>query len=358
MFINILVVFVPLGIVAGIFTWAPRVVFIFNILALLPLAKLLSSTLTATSERLYPLLGIVLKATIGNSVLLIVSIIALATNHTQVVQSSMLGSILANTLLVVGFCFLIAGIRHRESVINTTFTSTASSMMYVASASLVIPAALFGTQCRANSSCEQSIIKLSRGIAVILLVLFVVYLNFRFNSHADLFEGRPVQRGDRQEEVEQSSSLVADGVVILLCMPLTAAAAFFLMGASDSITESSPMSSRLLGLVLLPLVAEGPERVAAMTDAYQNRMDHALDFAIGRSMQIALFVTPLLVLLGWAMHISEPMTLQFQPFETVALFLGVLMVTNLIGDGKSNYLEGAICLATYVIIALAFQFLP
>lgn len=219
-------------------------------------------------------------------------------------------------------------------------------MMYVASASLVIPAALFGTQCRANSSCEQSIIKLSRGIAVILLVLFVVYLNFRFNSHADLFEGRPIQRGDRQEEVEQSSSLVADGVVILLCMPLTAAAAFFLMGASDSITESSPMSSRLLGLVLLPLVAEGPERVAAMTDAYQNRMDHALDFAIGRSMQIALFVTPLLVLLGWAMHISEPMTLQFQPFETVALFLGVLMVTNLIGDGKSNYLEGAICLAT------------
>jgi Ca2+:H+ antiporter len=83
-----------------------------------------------------------------------------------------------------------------------------------------------------------------------------------------------------------------------------------------------------------------------MADAYQNHMDHALDFAIGRSMQIALFVTPLLVLLGWAMHISEPMTLHFQPFETVALFLGVLMVTNLIGDGKSNYLEGAICLAT------------
>jgi Ca2+:H+ antiporter len=129
-------------------------------------------------------------------------------------------------------------------------------------------------------------------------------------------------------------------------MLLTAAAAFFLMGASDSITESSSISSRLLGLVLLPLVAEGPERVAAMADAYQNHMDHALDFAIGRSMQIALFVTPVLVLLGWAMHISEPMTLHFQPFETVALFLGVLMVTNLIGDGKSNYLEGAICLAT------------
>ena len=240
----------------------------------------------------------------------------------------------------MGFCFLVAGIRHRESIINTTFASTASSMMYVASASLVIPAALFETQCRANSSCEQSIIKLSRGIAVILLVLFVVYLNFRFNSHADLF------RGDESEEVESSSSLVANGVVILLCMPFTAAVAFFLIGASDSISESSHISSRLLGLVLLPLVTEGPERVAAMTAAHQNHMDHALDFAIGRSMQITLFVTPLLVLLGWAIRISEPMTLYFQPFETVALFLGVLMVTNLIGDGKSNYLEGAICLAT------------
>ncbi|OCK73074.1 calcium/proton exchanger [Lepidopterella palustris CBS 459.81] len=354
---NILFVFVPLGIVSAMLAWASGAVFILNLLAILSLAKQLSFTVAKLSVRLRHLLGGVLKAIFGNGVLIIVSIMALRDNQIRIAQFSMLGSILANALLVVGCCFLAGGIRHEESIFNPSFASTASSMMTVASASLVIPAALFTTQCKPDSSCGDGITVLSRCMSVIMLVLFAVYLNFRLNSHSGQFEAAH-QWDDRQEEDEQSSLLFVDIVVLVACILLTAASAFFLIGTIDSISQSPYFNKRFIGFVLLPLVAEGPERIEAVTAAYNNNMDRALDFAIGRSMQIALFATPFLVLLGWAMRISEPMTLHFQSFETIAFFLSVLLVNDLIGDGKSNYLEGAMCLATYAIIALAFQFLP
>jgi len=291
-----------------------------------------------------------------------ISIMALEHGNVRMVQLSMLGSVLANTLLVrkqklsrrligltskvVGCCFLIGGLKHKESVFNATFASTASSLMTAASASLLVPVALFGTHCNANSNCEDSVKMLSRVIAIILLFLFAVYLNFRLNSHTSLFEGNASHENQEHEESEQTCSVALTLVTLLMCMLLTAVVSFFLIGASNSIVESSYISGRFVGLVLLPLVAEGSERIKAVGVAYNDRMDSALDFTIGRSVHIALFVTPLLVLLGWAMRTREPMTFHFESFEAVTFFFGVLLVNDLIRDAKSNYLEGAICLAT------------
>jgi Ca2+:H+ antiporter len=219
-------------------------------------------------------------------------------------------------------------------------------MMAVASTSLVIPAALSGAQCKANSSCQDNVIFLSRGISVVLLVLFAVYLNFRLNSHVSHFEEDISESHAVQEETEHRWCAVAEIAVLLLCTLFATISARLIMRTTDSITESSFITERFIGFILLPLVVEGPDRLEAVRAAYHDKMDQALDFAIGRSMQTALFSTPFLVMLGWVMRISEPMTLHFQSFETVALFLSAHLVSTLIGDGKSNYLEGAICLAT------------
>lgn len=183
-------------------------------------------------------------------------------------------------------------------------------------------------------------------MAIMLLFLFAVYLNFRLNSHISLFEEDISQGNHGHEEVEQRCSLALVLLALLMCTMLTAVVSFFLIGATNSIVESSYISSRFVGFVLLPLVAEGPERIEAVGVAYNDQMDSALDFTIGRSVQIALFVTPLLVLLGWAMRIREPMTLHFESFEVLTFFLSVLLVNGLINDAKSNYLEGTICLTT------------
>jgi len=233
-------------------------------------------------------------------------------------------------------------------VFNATFASTASTLLSAASISLLVPVALFGSHCNVHSNCEDNVTILSRVISGILLFLFAVYLNFRLNSHASLFEGdtSPDNQGHEHEQPGQMYSLALTLVALLMCMLLTAVVSFFLIGATNSIIESSYISSRFVGLVLLPLVAEGPERIKAVRVAYNDQMDSALDFTIGRSVQIAFFVTPLLVFLGWAMRAPQPMTLRFETFEAVTFFFSVLLVNDLIHDAKSNYLEGAICLAT------------
>jgi len=137
---------------------------------------------------------------------------------------------------------------------------------------------------------------------------------------------------------------------------LVAFCADFLVGSIDSIVEKTGMSKTFIGIILIPIVGNAAEHVTAVVVAYKNKMDLAIGVAIGSSLQIALFVTPFLVILGWI--IDAPMTLHFKVFETMAFFLSGLVVTLLIQDGESNYLEGGLCLGMYAILALAFYIYP
>lgn len=145
-------------------------------------------------------------------------------------------------------------------------------------------------------------------------------------------------------------------ICLILVTVLVAVCAEYLVDSIDSIVASSGISKTFIGLILLPIVGNAAEHVTAVVVAWKDKMDLAVGVAIGSSMQIALFVTPFLVILGWI--IGEDMTLHFQGFETVVFFLSVLVVNYLISDGKSNYLEGCMCLGTYIIIALAFWVYP
>ncbi|CZT13454.1 hypothetical protein WAI453_008167 [Rhynchosporium graminicola] len=361
-YVNILLVFVPVGIVAGAMGWDPTVVFILNFFAIVPLAAVLSFATEEISMKLGQTMGGLLNATFGNAVELIVSIVALKDGQIRIVQSSMLGSILSNMLLVLGCCFLAGGIHNTrtgtaqgiEQDFNSTVASTMSSLMTVAAASLIIPATLYAAMAGSKESAEQNIIILSHGTAIILLILYVLYLFFQLRTHATLFDAEAP--ADEEEEEEPQLSPWAAGGVLLVVTIAVAVCAEYLVGSIDSLVATAHISKTFIGLILLPIVGNAAEHVTAIVVALKDKMDLAMGVAIGSSMQIALLVTPALVLLGWA--IGQPMTLHFETFETVVFFLSVLVVTYVIQDGKSNYLEGAMLLGLYIIIALAFLVYP
>jgi Ca2+:H+ antiporter len=345
-YVNVLLVFVPLGIIAAKVGWSPTTVFILNFLAIIPLAGLLSFATEELSAKLGQTLGGLMNATFGNAVELIVSIAALAKNEIRIVQASMLGSILSNILLVLGCCFLAGGLNPAngpEQSFNSTVASTMSSLMAVASASLIIPATLYAQlDNNSNANTEDKVLLLSHGTSIILLLLYCLYLVFQLKTHSSLFDAE--EQAEQEEEEEHILSPIAATVALFVVTVLVAVCAEYLVDSIDSIVESTGISKTFIGLILLPIVGNAAEHVTACVVAYKNKMDLAINVAIGSSLQIALFVTPALVILGWIM--DRDMTLHFETFETVVFFVSVLVVNYLIQDGKSNYLEGALCLGT------------
>jgi Ca2+:H+ antiporter len=292
--------------------------------------------------------------------------VALKEGQIRIVQSSMLGSILSNILLVLGCCFLAGGITNTnagtaagiEQKFNSTVASTMSSLMTVAAASLIIPATLYAALSKSNADGEANILFLSRGTAIVLLVLYVLYLVFQLRTHATLFEEENAAREEEEVDEPEEPQLgpwAAGGVLVVVTI-LVAVCAEYLVDSIDSLVETAHISKTFIGLILLPIVGNAAEHVTAIVVAMKDKMDLALGVAIGSSMQIALLVTPFLVILGWV--IGQPMTLRFETFETVVFFLSVLVTTYVIQDGKSNYLEGAMLLGLYIIIALSFLVYP
>ena len=401
--VNFLLVFVPLGIISGRSEWSPVATFTLNFFAIIPLAAILSFATEQISERLGEALGGLLNATFGNAVELIVSVVALKQGQIEVVQASMLGSILSNLLLVLGFCFLLGGIVNMRDAdgngVEQRFASvtaqTTCSLMALASASLIIPATLYGVL---NESGEEekeaSVLLLSRGTAIILLVLYVAYLVFQLHTHKNLFsspaEDEEANRRANASRTENTNA-VAGGVsrhnsqygtnadrpaehpsvehqevvmspftavvVLILTTVVIAVCADYLVDTIDAIVATGAVSRTFIGLILIPIVGNAAEHVTACIVAIHNKMDLAMGVAIGSSIQIALLVTPFLVILGWTV-LDQPMSLHFETFETVAFALSVLVVTYVVQDGNSNYLEGAMLLGLYVIIALAFYASP
>jgi len=355
-YVNVLLVFVPAGIVLGAIGANPTAVFVVNFFAIVPLAALLSFATEELSCKLGQTIGGLMNATFGNAVELIVSIVALKKGEIRIVQASMLGSILSNILLVLGCCFISSGIRRDESTFNATVASTMSSLMAVAATSLIIPATMYAALTQSKEDSLSNILILSRGTAIILLILYVLYLVFQLKTHASLFDAEAQEGGDGEDKEPEVLGPIPATVALVLVTVLVAVCAEYLVDSIDDIVASSGVSKTFIGLILLPIVGNAAEHVTAVVVAYKDKMDLAIGVAIGSSMQIALCVTPFLVILGWIM--GQPMTLRFEGFETVVFFLSVLVVNYLIQDGKSNYLEGCMCLGTYIIIALSFYLYP
>jgi len=252
---------------------------------------------------------------------------------------------------------MAAGFRGGEQEFNATIASAMSSLMAVSSASLIIPATLWAALSNSDQPIQEDdarIMLLSRGTSILLLLLYISYLFFQLKTHHYLFDAENQQEGEDEEE--HILSPWAAGVALLVITVMVAVCAEYLVDSIDSIVETAHISKTFIGLILIPIVGNAAEHVTACIVAYKGKMDLAVGVAVGSSLQIAIFVTPFLVILGWI--IDQPMNLHFKGFETVMFFLSVLVVNYLIQDGKSNWLEGAMCLGMYIIIALAFYVYP
>ncbi|KAI3322902.1 Calcium/proton exchanger [Xylariaceae sp. AK1471] len=399
--INVLLVAAP----AGIVIWALEVpgpaVFIVNFIAIIPLAAMLSYATEQIALRTGEGLGGLINATFGNAVELIVAIIALTRNQTTVVQTSLVGSILSNLLLVLGLCFFCGGFNRPEQYFNTALAQTASSLLALSVASLVLPtifsyAPAFYVNNSASSLPLHALSQLSHGVAVILLLVYLSYLFFQLKTHSavlneeskkvatrDIFKRQrcipdngaalgiaragttnPDVRGETGQTSEQEPSadreepelhcLVALGTLII-CTIIIALCAEGLVSGIEPI--SSVVSDEFIGLILIPIVGNACEHATAVTVAVKDKMDLALGIAIGSSLQVSLFLVPLLIIIGWGIGNLE-MTLAFSTFQVVAYFFAVLLVNYSISDGKSHWLKGVQLISLYVAIAFCAFYYP
>ncbi|RKP25271.1 Sodium/calcium exchanger protein-domain-containing protein [Syncephalis pseudoplumigaleata] len=364
-YVNVLLVFIPLGFVAHYVGWAGVLIFVFNFLAIIPLASLLGYATEEIALRFGETIGGLLNATFGNAVELIIAIVAVKDGMIRVVQASLLGSILSNLLLVLGLCFLLGGFRYSEQSFNLTAAQNYASLLALSCLSLLIPAAFWLTLTN-HEKADQAVLRLSHIAAIFMLLVYVFYLYFQLRTHAHLYEAGNEEKApaaaaaaadDDDDDTEYATlTLPFAAVALVLVTVLVAFHAEMLVSSIEAITKGGSLSDTFVGLILLPIVGNAAEHMTAVTTAMKNKMDLAIGVALGSSMQIALLVTPLLVIIGWA--IGQPMTLFFHGFETVVLFVSVLITNYLIMDGKSNWLEGMMLLSTYAIVAVAFFYYP
>ncbi|TPX35976.1 hypothetical protein SmJEL517_g01812 [Synchytrium microbalum] len=351
---------IPLGVLSAKLEWPEYATFFLNFFAIIPLAGLLGFCTEEVALRAGQTIGGLINATLGNAVELIVGIFALREGLINVVQASLLGSILSNLLLVTGFCFFFGGLKYHTQSFNTTAAQTSASLMALTVFAYLIPAAYVMQASSEDPDTLKHVESLSRATAIILLIIYVCFLVFQLHTHTAIFNDTTQHHdtaNDADDDEEESPTLNFKFAIVLLLIVtiLISVCADLLVGSIEGLTSKLGLTQSFVGIVLLPIVGNAAEHYTAVLCAIKNKMNLAISVAVGSSMQIALMVTPFLVLLGWVL--DQPLTLAFPPFSSVTIFVAVFVVNSLIQDGESNWIEGSMLLAAYCILAVAFFYI-
>lgn len=302
-----------------------------------------------------PSLGGLLNATFGNATELIIALLALNAGLINVVKSSLTGSIIGNLLLVMGLSMLLGGLKFKEQDFQPVIARMNASAMNLAVIAILIPTAVDFTS---PSIDEPTLQRLSIAVAIVLILVYILTLLFSMKTHAYLYEVGVAEEnnGHDTSEHEHNPNLILWTAVLLGATLIVAVESEFLVGSLEVATQQLGLSELFTGVILLPIIGNAAEHATAVTVAMKNKMDLSLSVAVGSSLQIALFVAPILVLAGWIM--GQPMDLDFNNFQLIAVVVAILIANSISSDGKSNWLEGTLLLATYTIIGLAFYFHP
>ena len=349
--LNWLLIAVPITIYFSMITKDTGMSFIFSMIAIMPLALLMGHATEEIALRTSESLGGLLNATFGNAVEIIIAGLAIytAAKHPDqaetmltVVQASLVGSILGNLLLVLGLSLLWGGIRHQKQTFNQPALSMSGSLLLLAVLAMLIPAAV-----NIGGGASDSILELSRYAAIVLLVMYGLALFFQLKTHSHIFAS------DAEVEHEEPKMTNKDAwTLLILATVLVGWMAEILVHSIDSAAEELKMPTLFIGVILLPFFGNAAEHFTAVIVAGKDKMDLSLAIAIGSSVQIAVFVAPLMVVLAWLMGVG--LSLEFGPLETAATFLSVLVANSILNDGTTNWLEGAMLLACYTILGLSF----
>ncbi|MBV9134138.1 MAG: calcium/proton exchanger [Chloroflexi bacterium] len=333
-----LIVFGVLAVVGEALGAPPVLVFAAACIGLIPLAGLIGHATGQLATRVGPHWGGLLNATFGNAAELIITILALHQGLFTLVKASITGSIIGNTLLVLGMALLVGGLRHGILTFDLRQAGLTSALMILAVASLFLPA-VFSTLVPDPFRLEE----LSVVVAIVLLMSYAAYLTFLLRT--------PSQSSP--ESLEKADWSVKRGLLALAAATVgTAIVSDVLVNAVTPVTSQLGWTELFLGVIVIPIVGNAAENWAAVRAAARNHVDLTLAITSGSSTQIPLFVTPVLILVSLA--IAQPMTLVFQPLELLVLGLSTAISAYIALDGESNWLEGVLLLALYLMTATVF----
>jgi Ca2+:H+ antiporter len=349
--LNLLLVAVPICWILRAASPESSWIFIAAAISLVPLAGIIGLGTEELARRSGPAWGGFLNATFGNAAELIIGVVALREGHLALVQASITGSIVGNLLLVLGLSFFVGGLGRRSQKFHRTAANNTAAMLFLAVVALVMPAvfdlALYGTL----AARPPGIDRLSLGSAGVLIVAYIGSLIYAFTAHRDLFRSAhdTTETGARLSPT-QAGLLLGAGTVV------TTVQAELLVGALQTGLAAFGFTELFVGVIVIAIVGNAAEHYSAVTAGRRDEMTLAVEIAVGSSAQIALFVAPALVLYSYA--IGTPMSLLFHPLEIVSIALSVLATSIVVADGESNWVEGLLLLAVYLILAMAFYFVP
>lgn len=349
--LNLLLIFLP---VALILHWQhanPVAIFAASGLAIVPLAGLMGKATEHLAEQMGEGLGGLLNATFGNAAELIIALMALRAGLHEVVKASLTGSIIGNILLVLGLSVLVGGLGTDTLRFNRTAASVSTTLLTLAAIGLVVPA-IFHQIALGRSAAHEW--ELSFEIAVVLFATYLLSLVFTLRTHSHLYVG-----GEHEADHALGVGGWSRQNSILVLLTATAGVALMselLVESIEHAAASLGMTQIFVGVILVAIIGNAAEHSTAVLVARKQKMDLAVNIAVGSSLQIALFVAPALVFASYAF--GRPMDLLFTEFEVVAVAVSVLVVNMIASDGESNWMEGVLLLAVYLILALAFYFLP
>jgi Ca2+:H+ antiporter len=351
--LNWLLIFVPIAIVLELMHAGPVLIFATSCLAIVPLAGLMGKATEHLAEKMGEGVGGLLNATFGNAAELIIATMALNRGLTDVVKASITGSIIGNILLVFGLSALCGGLKYPAQRFNQTAASLGATMLALSVIGLLVPA-LFHQVAQGRPNAGEQ--ELSLEIAIILMVTYALSLVFTLKTHKHLYAGGHGAEADRALGTHGWSK-GRSVTVLLVATAFVALMSEFLVGAVQETARSFGMTEVFVGVVLVAIIGNAAEHSTAILMAMKNKMDIAINIAVGSSIQIALFVAPLLVFLSYVIG-PQPMDLLFTNFEVLAIALAVGVIALISQDGESNWMEGVQLLAVYSILGIAFYFLP
>ncbi|KAK6362307.1 hypothetical protein TWF730_006003 [Orbilia blumenaviensis] len=357
---HVLLPAIPVGIALWYTSRAtnPILVFVFNFIAMIPSGNLLAFGAGELQHRLPKTLGASLEIFTGAIVEIIICVILLVDHQYEVVRAALLGSMFANLLLISGACFLAGGIAWKEQKIAPYVIEVSSAALLVSAVGTVAPSLFFQTiQYRKDINehrAEMRVLRVSRVVSIGLLFSYFCFLFFQLHTHSAGFH-RVLERAEsiyvgRKQYRKKLSVLEAlfVSIVGLVCVSFCA---YFLVREIPGIVEEHDISELFMGLILVPLIEKTSEHLTALNQAWDNQIDLAIYHCLGSTIQTALLVTPLIVMVGWAMDLD--MDLNFQLFVALSLLFAILVVGNFMRDGKTHWLKGIFLLMVYYVLAVA-----
>ena len=345
--------FIPISLVLEYSHASAPLIFFSSALSIIPIARLIGNSTEQLATYTGDAIGGLLNATFGNLPELIIAVVALKAGLYLMVLASLAGAILANLLLALGLSYLIGGIKYHNQEYNPNSVRVYSSMMLIAVISLTIPSGFHALTANSLSNENENILNI--WLAVILLIAYVLYLFFMIKTHPDFF--RSEGSGEEAEVHEDRWSRSRALITLLVASVLAAFMSEVLVGAAEETGKVLGMSSVFIGVIFLAIVGGAAESISAISMAAKNKMDLTMAIALGSSIQIALFVSPLLVILSLFVG-PKQLNLTFSRPLIIAMFLAVILGALISGDGRSNWYKGVQLIIVYFIMAMTLYLIP